>query len=221
MGKTKSSWQEVVTSEDLDAHMIEIGQVEANAYILTQLLQSHPPRAGLIYVPGCGTGQIFDFVNLDLLKNYEFLFSDIKRDFLNKLENRLSSKLKFQAFTEDVEETSVHKKVEAILAILLLEHVDWRLALSHLLRTNPEYIFVIIQVHTLQSGVVNTNRQLRPSIKLFSETARPELVAPEDLVQFLASMGFQKVAESSKEVPDNKRMLGLCFKSKAESNGRN
>jgi SAM-dependent methyltransferase len=211
VGITKDAWRKIVTADDLDGHMLDIGQAEANAKILVQLLEENPIKKGKVYVPGCGTGQVFDFIDPEVTDGLEFLFSDIKLEFLEKLKQRLSSKLNFRVFTEDIEESSLKEKAEAVIAILLFEHVDWQKALANILHTSPEYIFIIIQGQAPNAQMVNVSRQLRPSIKKFIENARPELVDPVTLETLLVSNGFRKKIELGRDVPDNKRMLGVCY----------
>jgi SAM-dependent methyltransferase len=212
MGITKEAWKNIVTASDLDGHMLEIGQAEANADILIQLLHENPIKSGKVYVPGCGTGQVFDFIDSEILQNCELLFSDIKPEFLEKLRSRMSPKLHYRTFIEDIEASALGERVEAVIAILLFEHVDWQKALGNILRSRPEQIFIITQVQAPNAQMVAVNRQLRPSIKKFIENAKPELVDSKALNAFLEESGFQKKGEVWRDVPDNKRMSGICYK---------
>ncbi len=57
----KIGWTNIITADDLDTHLIDIGQAKVNASIVAQMLTDFPlNNNATLLIPGCGTGQIFD-----------------------------------------------------------------------------------------------------------------------------------------------------------------
>lgn len=212
MADTKKHWRDLVDVEDLDAHMFEVGQAAVNADLIKKMISQFPLQAdSTLYVPGCGTGQMFDFLKPSDLGKLNFIFSDYKPEFLEKLKNRLPSGTKFQTLLDDVEESELDQKADAALIVLLLEHVDWKRALDNILKVQPEKIFLIIQEQDATDSMINKNRQLRPSMKKFSEIAKTELVDRKELERYLNLYQFQLQAIFIETVPHTKRMVALVF----------
>ena len=212
MGDTKKAWKEVVTAEDLDAHMLAIGQARVNAEILNHFFSIHRIKNKKIYAPGCGTGQLFEFMDQTFIRDNDFLFTDIRAEFLSRARDRLATAKSLETKVDDIESSSIVKKVDVCTVVLLFEHVNWPIALKNILRTRPSLLFVIIQAQMSQNAqMVNTQRQLRPSIQKFIEVAHPELVERKALEENLIQNGYRLGEALEREVPDNKKMLGLSF----------
>jgi hypothetical protein len=212
MADTKKYWKEIVEPDDLDAHMLEVGQATINAQLIYKMFSEFPLKDGnTLYVPGCGTGQMFDFLKPSELGNVKFLFSDFKLEFLERLKQRISADLNARFIIDDVEESKVIEKVDAALIVLLLQHINWKRGLGNILATQPSKIFLIIQEQDATDGEINQTRVLRPSIKKFSEVAKSELVDRTELEKYLKGQGYSKKWMRVEAVPNTKRMVSLVF----------
>ncbi len=213
MANTKQFWKEIVKAEDYDAHMIEAGQAEVNARLIQKIFQEYPLSLGsLIYVPGCGTGQMFDFLKPQDLGNFKFIFSDIKREFIAELEKRIPEGTDCLIVLDDLEESKINQKVSAALIVLVLQHIDWKLALNNIVVTDPELIFLIEQEQDASDGEINQNRNLRPTMKAFSEKARTELIGRKLLEDELYNKGYRLAWLKIESVPFRKRMFAMVFR---------
>jgi len=212
MPNTKKAWIEIVKAEDLDNHLKAIGQAEANASLVKEMFKEFPLN-GKLLVPGCGTGQLFDFVSPEDFGKTEFVFTDVNKEFLDKLEERMSrfSHVEFSSRIDDIEESKLKEKFEGILLILLLQHIDWKKGLTQMLSFSPKRLYFIIQEPPENGRAVNTERELPESIREFCKHCSIELVQKKALSGELKKHGFKLLAEYSKSVPDEKRMLALVF----------
>ncbi len=82
--------KEIVTGEDLDQHLAMVGQAQVNAHLLVELLAASSLRADAeLLLAGVGTGQLFDYADVDALACYRLTCTDINASFLAALETRL------------------------------------------------------------------------------------------------------------------------------------
>ncbi|HUP56517.1 MAG TPA: class I SAM-dependent methyltransferase [Bdellovibrionota bacterium] len=213
--ETKRAWAEIVTPEDLDQHLEMIGQAAANGGLASRMLADFPLADGSsLFVPGAGTGQLLDFCDRTLLASLRVAYSEINSSFAQSLQARLKKYgLKGQCLLEDLEQAPVSAEFDAILMILLLEHIDWQRGLQNLLSARPSRLFVIIQRNEEGAKTINTSRQLAPSIKKFSEVAKPRLIAASDLEAWLRDRAYTLIRSYESSVPDQKTMVGLVFHS--------
>jgi SAM-dependent methyltransferase len=207
---TRVGWKTVVTPDDLDAHMREIGQVQANGELISQMFNEvRLPRGSRIYVPGAGTGQLFGFVIG--WEKYDFLFTDLRSDFLSCIPKRMPQTTYFRTLVDDVENSNVDTFADVALVVLVLEHVDWKKALREILRARPRHFFIVIQRNEIAGSSVVAKRVLKPSIQRFAAVAKSELVDASALISELSSLGFKLASRSERSVPDRKTMIGLRF----------
>ncbi len=212
MADTKEHWKNIVTPEDLDFHLRVVGQASVNASLVKKMLLLHPLASGsTIYVPGCGTGQMFDYFNPTEIGRFEWLFSDYNGDLALRVHERLSKEIEFQVFVDDIENTKFTDKVDGALIVLLLQHINWRKALRNISRNEPKYIYCIIQDEDIYPQQESTRAELRSSIKKFSEVAETELIKESDLTSLLGSLTYKKVFQESVAVPESKRMVSLVY----------
>ncbi len=86
----REGWTKIVTAEDIDYHMDEIGQAETNAHLVAEMFGEFPlDKWSRLLVPGCGTGQMFDYIRPADIGNLEFTFTDLNPRFLLKLRERI------------------------------------------------------------------------------------------------------------------------------------
>ncbi len=57
------AWLNQVAPEDYEEHMTRIGQAQANASLVEELMAAAAPPAGArVVIAGAGTGQVFDYL---------------------------------------------------------------------------------------------------------------------------------------------------------------
>jgi methyltransferase family protein len=211
----RKAWTEVVIGEDLDQHLAAIGQAQANAALFVEMLSSSglPVDAELL-LAGAGTGQLFDYADLDVLARYRLTCTDINEKFLAALEARLAAapRLRASVHVDDLEATRLKSAFAAVAAILLLEHIDWQRGASALAGYAPTWIFLIIQRNDAAPDVLTPRRELAPSIRAAGEIARATLVREDDLTAFFDPLGYAIDRRSERAVPDDKVMIGLTYR---------
>ena len=146
--KLREAWTTIIQAKDCEAHMAAVGQAQANAELVAEYLASQPPGEGasLLFL-GAGTGQMFDFISSKILLSYQTTFADINAGYLERLAERLRrvEGLRHTTVVDDVEKTRLTPGFHTVLAVLLLEHVDWRKAVSTIAGLADERAFVVIQ----------------------------------------------------------------------------
>lgn len=213
MGDTKEIWKKIVSVDDIDHHLAKNGQAEANAKLFWELFTKNQlPPGGTLLFPGIGTGQIFDYLSINELEGYNFIFTDVSIDFLDKVQERIGNRLSYKILVDDIEETQLTETVDGVVAILFLEHVIWKTAIDNLLKLSPKTFYVVIQGQSEDaSSMVTSSEPLRPSIKKFSELARPEIIKKDKLDEFMASRKFHLKNQQIVPVPGGKTMIGLTY----------
>lgn len=210
----RKGWTEIVTAVDLDCHMAEIGQAETNANLILDMLEEYPlNNKAKILVPGCGTGQIFDYINTKKISQYVFTFTDLNSAYLERLKERLSNfpHLKYYTLTDDIESTKLTSHYDGHLVVLLLQHIDWKQGLESMLNLEPYKLYFIIQEQKNDKHPVTKERKLPPTIEKFAKIANPHLVPKSELSAYLEERGYKSLKKYEKTVPDEKTMVGLIF----------
>ena len=212
--RIREAWLSGISPDDYDAHMAAVGQAQANAEMVAQLLEVHPPTAGasLLFV-GAGTGQLFDYVSPTMLKPFQSTFSDINAEYLERLRRRIRSVpgVRFTTVVDNVESTSLTPGYELVVAVLVLEHVDWRKAIATMCRVSSRRVFVVIQENPPDlPSAMTKNRPVRGSMRVFL-VLQPQLVPSAEVEKEFRGNGFRLRCVLSREVLDAKRMVGLEF----------
>jgi hypothetical protein len=188
--------------------MASIGQAQANADLVAELLALSPPReGGSIWFAGAGTGQMFDFLDPGLLRPYRTAFTDINAAFLERLTARLrGTGLAFETRVDDLECPSLAGCFDLVVAVLVLEHVDWRRAVTGMCALSAGRVFVVIQENPpdcVQRPAVGTMQVLR-------EIGAHDMDR-EALVREFEERGYGLRRVAIREVADAKKMVGLEF----------
>jgi hypothetical protein len=160
---------------------------------------------------------MFDFLSPDILFPYRVTFTDINSHYLKRLESRVKSKaqLRLEILVDDVEHSRLPAGFELAVAVLVLEHVDWHLAVATLCRLSTGSVFVVIQENPPESpAAVVEGQPLVRTMKIFREV-HPTLVNRRGIVQEFARHGFELTYCSEKPVLYEKKMVGLGFRRKA------
>lgn len=168
--ETRRARLEVVSGDDYDQHMATIGQAQVNASLVCQMLGDHPlaPGARLLFV-GCGTGHTLDFADLDELRRFTITFSDINPEFLAKLEGRLRRHgLEALVVQDDLTSTQLAERFDAVVTVLVLEHIDWKVGVDTILGYGPHYLHFITQQQEPPAAELSLARELPPSIREFN-----------------------------------------------------
>jgi len=215
LARLREVWTKEVQSEDYDAHMFQVGQAQANAQLVEDWLRSKPPEPGSrILFAGAGTGQMFDFVSPEILYPYLVTFTDINHDYLKRLESRVKSKtqLHFHIIVDNVEHPQLPSGYALAMAVLVLEHVDWHLAVAALCTLSVDSVFVVIQENPPNSTMaVMENQLLVGTMRIFREV-HPMLLNRGALIKEFEHHGFCLIYSSEKQVHYEKRMVGLGFR---------
>lgn len=212
----RRAWTKLVSANDIDAHMHQIGQAAANAELLVSMLQSqHHGRAPKLLLVGGGTGQFLDYVDAADFASQNIVVSDINPRFLERARERFAAAgLQNVTFVaDDIENTSLRGSFDSIAVVMVLEHIDWRLGLRNIHRLAPTWLSIIFQRNLDNMAIaIAPNRKLNASLKAFASVAHPVLVTDEALIEFLLALGYQLKARDERAVADGKTMLGFSFR---------
>ncbi len=205
----REAWRGAIRAGDYEAHMRAAGQAQANAALVGQLLVDAPPAPDSpILVAGAGTGQMFDYLNRAALHPFRTTFTDINPAFLERLTDRLRGDpaARFETRLDDVEASKLSGPYALAIAVLVLEHVDWRKAVANLCRLAAR-VFVVIQENA--PGAAHVRVPIGSVAALLE--ARPHEVARSGLESAFSAAGFAAVRDFAAPVPDGKRMIAIEF----------
>jgi Methyltransferase domain len=214
MRELRDAWSRTITAEDYEAHMAAIGQAQANAALVAEYLQAQPPsrHASLLFA-GAGTGQMFEYVSPEILLPFNVTFTDINAGFLNRLRTRLARTpgLRYSTVVDDVEHTTLSRRFDLVLEVLVLEHVQWRVALATLCKLTERELFVVIQENPPDDAMALTAiRDVPETMKVFREV-HPTRIPSSDLQSEMKRQGFRRTYAAHKMVSDGKKMVALGF----------
>ncbi|HXT75888.1 MAG TPA: class I SAM-dependent methyltransferase [Candidatus Eisenbacteria bacterium] len=214
MRELRDAWSRTITAEDYEAHMAAIGQAQANAALVAEYLQAQPPsrHASLLFA-GAGTGQMFEYVSPEILLPFNVTFTDINAGFLNRLRTRLARTpgLRYATVVDDLEHTTLSRRFDLVLEVLVLEHVQWRVALATLCKLTERELFVVIQENPPDDAMALTAiRDVPETMKVFREV-HPTRIPSSDLQSEMKRHGFRRTYAAHKMVSDGKKMVALGF----------
>jgi Methyltransferase domain len=210
----RRAWTQIVTADDYDEHMAAIGQAQAAAGLTRHLVEAAPLPAGArIVIAGAGTGQMFDFLDPEVVRPYRLICTDLNPAYLARLRARLAShRLDAKIVEDDIERTTLEPRPDLLLATLLLEHIDWRRGVEALAELRPAMCGIILQENPPDMATaVTPGRRLPPSIALAIETAHPVLVPRDLLIAAMTACGYACREIAIREVADGKKLVGLLF----------
>lgn len=210
----RKGWTEVITAEDFDYHMATIGQAETNSKIIREMFSEFPlPNNSKLLVAGCGTCQMFDYLEPKKIGTYQFIFSDINQSFFEVAKKRMKNfpEAEYKFVIDDIESTKINEKIDGVIAVLLLEHIDWKKGIDSFVKLKPNRIYLIIQVQDDKKSFVTKGMKLRPSIEEFSKIANPQPVKEQELSNYLKNKSYKLIKKIKRPVQDDKAMVGLVF----------
>jgi hypothetical protein len=201
-------WAGHITADDYERHMAATGQPQANADLLGELFRDAPPAPGArILFAGAGTGQYFDYFPAAALAPYLPIFTDVNPTFLDRLAARcIAMRRPCQTLVDDIEAPRVEGPFDLAIAILVLEHVDWRRAVAELCRIAVR-VFAIVQENPagLSEGPL-------PGTLAALRDLPTRLVDRDELIAEFGGRGFEVARASFRAVRDGKKMVGLDFR---------
>jgi len=185
------------------------GQAQANAGLVRELfLAAAPPPGAAILVAGAGTGQMFDYIDAGIFRPCRSTFTDINPAWLERLAARLESRgIDFETVVDDVESPRLPGGFHLVIAVLVLEHVDWRRAVSGLCRLSAARVFTVIQENPPDLA---PPLAAAGSMAVFREVA-PRFIGRNELAAAFEERGFRLRSISAREVADSKKMVGMEF----------
>lgn len=212
----RKGWTEIIVPEEIDRYMVGIEQAETNAHLVVEMMDDFPLDNGSsLLVPGCGTGQMFDYIEPEQIGNYNFTFTDLASKFFKRLEERLSKTqdTRYVAVEDDIETTKLSDRYDGILTVLLLQHIEWKKGIDSMLKFSPSKMYFIIQEQETDKHPVAKGRKHPPSIEEFAKIAKPNPVPMEELVDYIEQSGYRLrlVKLYKRQVPDEKVMVGMVF----------
>jgi hypothetical protein len=205
MSHLRQAWTTCIDPIDDEKHMAAVGQAQANADLLAELFRDYPPPPGSrLHIAGAGTGQYFEYLPPATLAAYDLVFTDINAQFLALLRARTQG-LRSMIHLDDIEAPIVCGPYALLIAILVLEHVDWRRAVAGIC-ARADRAFVVIQENPPHLPV----RELPGTMAILREVT-PHPVPRHELIEEFRCEGFDLSRASVRDVLDNKRMIGLDF----------
>jgi phospholipid N-methyltransferase len=212
--KLREAWSQLIRAEDYEAHMVAVGQAEANAQLVAQYFATVPPKtdARILFL-GAGTGQMFDFVSPEFLTPYQTTFADINRAYLRRLSERLgpSNQIRYVTVVDDVEQCALGMAFDLVIAVLVFEHIDWRKGVATACGVTAGRIFVVTQQNPESLAAAMTpQRDVPGTMNVFHEI-HPELIPLPLLRDEFRSLGFRLAYEAAKTVADQKKMVASGF----------
>jgi hypothetical protein len=139
--------------------------------------------------------------------------TDLNPSFLARLRQRLvRHHLSAFILADDIEQTALLDGPDLLLAMLLLEHIDWRKGVEAIAALRPAACGIIIQENpTGMTTAVTPGRAIPASIAAAVQIAQPKLVPHDELVSAFAARGYGCVLTNAREVTDGKRLVATLF----------
>jgi len=201
----REAWTEFIVADDYEQHMAAIGQAQANALLVAELVAAAQPQTGSrVLIAGAGTGQMFEYCPAGLWDAFDLTCSDLNPTFLRKLRSRHAC----TTALDDIEDSRLDPGFSLIVVVLVLEHVDWRKALASLARLRPERVAIVIQGNP--EGRL-PQRERPGTMRLFGTELNPKFLDAGEIVAEFARRGFALRSQAERPVPDGKTMAGLLF----------
>ena len=204
-------WAGHITADDYERHMASTGQPQANADLLAELFRDAPPAPGArILFAGAGTGQYFDYFPAAALAPYLPIFTDVNPTFLDRLAARcIAMRRPCQTLVDDIEAprgTTIFGPFDLAIVILVLEHVEWRVAVAELCNMAAR-VFAIVQENP--AGMIE--RPLPGTLAALRDLPT-QLVDRGELIAEFDGRRFELARTSFRAVRDGKKMVGLDFR---------
>ncbi|MGH9653644.1 MAG: class I SAM-dependent methyltransferase, partial [Bryobacteraceae bacterium] len=202
------------TGEDYDEHMATVGQAQAAAALTAELIRdAELPAGSRLVVAGAGTGHMFDFLSPDLFQPFELICTDLNPNFLARLRGRLLKQdIRAFIFADDIERTALPEGPDFLLAVLLLEQIDWRKGVEAITALRPAACGIVIQENPAgMASAVTPGRAIPASMAAAFEEAQPKLVPGGELLSAFDVRGYRCTGIRTREVADGKRLVSMLL----------
>lgn len=214
----RRAWTEVIQAADYELHMANVGQAQANAVLVRDLiLAENLYPSGRLLFAGCGPGQFLALVPTDYLENHRCVFTDISPSFVEQTSRRAHDLgLQFEARVDDLESSLLEPGFSDITLVLVLEHTDWKRVLEEMIRLQPQRLFIVVQENPAEMAtMVTPHRELPGTLKACANGEKPHLINRDELQAFLTKRGFELASTQVRPVADGKTMWGMVFERRA------
>lgn len=213
----REAWSRIIQPADYELHMANVGQAQANAELVSELVGMAGVGQRLLFA-GCGPGQFLEVASPDYLVPHRCVFTDLSPAFIEQVRTRAQSLgLDFEALLDDVEDSKLEPGFDAIVLVLVLEHTRWQRTLAEMIRLQPRRLIIVIQRNPSEMAtMVTPHRELPGSLKACAEGEKPTLLEPDELVSFLGGLGWIARRREVREVADGKAMIGFVFEERGE-----
>lgn len=211
----REAWSQVILAADYELHMANVGQAQANAGLMRDLvLAAKLAPQSRVLIAGAGPGQFFQFASADYLESHEVVLTDINHSFVELALARAAGAglERVKAQVDDIEATQLVGPFALAVLVLVLEHVDWRRAIGQVVGLGVGRLLIVIQRNpeSLET-MVTPHRELPGSLKACQSGEKPHLLEEKELVAQLLTLGFTPTMREERPVPDGKSMIGLMF----------
>ena len=132
----RDAWLHIVKPAELDLHMAAVGQAEANGEIVREMFKRFPANAeDRLLVHGCGSCQMFDYLDFQEFGGASVTFADISPLMLAEANRRLARfhEADYDITLDDIENSKLVDAFDGIILVLVLLHVDWRKSLANMM----------------------------------------------------------------------------------------
>lgn len=214
--KPHEVWTDIVLPEEYDLHMANVGQAQANAEIIHHFLTTlKPSPEDRVVMVGAGTGQFLDYLpEVQQVKGLDLTFTDISLRFLETLQERakLHGINDTEVMVDNIEATALIGPIDLAILVLVLEHVDWKLALRNLRNLPTRQLAMVTQINPVGMFTnASPHRVLPPSLVEGSKYSNSHLIPTKDLNRELKWLGYRQTQMIHKQVPDQKTMRGAVY----------
>ena len=211
----REAWSEVIVAADYELHMANVGQAQANATLMRDLVLSAGLAPGSrVLIAGAGPGQFFEFAPAAYLEPHDLVLTDINPAFVDlALTRAIAAGLrKVEAVVDDIEATGLGGPFALAVLVLVLEHVDWRRALAEVVGLGLERLVLVIQRNPENmETMVTPHREMPGSLKACQTGEKPHLLDEGQVTSCLSDLGFTLTTRDERQVADGKSMIGLMF----------
>jgi hypothetical protein len=219
----REAWTRIIRAEDYETHMAAVGQAQATAKLVAEYFQfARMAKGTRILFLGAGTGQMFDYVTPDFLRPYRTTFADINAGYLKWLTQRLkvTEGLHYSTTVDDVEQTQLKPGAALVIAVLLLEHVNWRKAVATMCTLSQEMVLVVVQQNPMDMKTAMTPGRAKTGTMKILHELQPTLISAQELQKAFQLQDFVPSYTAERIAADGKKMVALGFEKRHRRSAR-
>lgn len=200
-------WEEISLS-DYENHMKldSVMQLQNMNQMMESQLNDYP--ASSVMILGIAGGNGLEHVNRNKFQKVYGI--DINGEYLEAVKERYTdiSDILECLQLNLIEETDKLPKAELLIANLLIEYIGYDCFQKVVKQVEPEYVSCIIQINVGNSWVSDS-----PYIHAFDDLEKVHHQMDEiSLIQAMQNIGYEKIAQTEKPLPNGKKLVQLDFK---------